>query len=90
MTISEELVLVRAELSAEEKIKAKLSTTNQLKAELYMPEVINSNDYEKLVNKPKINDVEVVGNKTIEQYGVKTMSNIEIKEMFDRIFGGNE
>lgn len=51
-------------------------------------------DYENdkhLVNRPQINDIEVIGNKSIEDYGVKTMTNIEIKQIFDRIFnkGGN-
>lgn len=48
-------------------------------------------DYEKLINRPQINDVEVIGNKSIEDYGVKTLTNIEIKQIFDRIFnkGGN-
>lgn len=51
-------------------------------------------DYEKntqLINRPQINEVEVIGNKSIEDYGVKTLSNLEIKQIFDRIFnkGGN-
>ena len=45
-------------------------------------------DYEKIINHPYINDEEVVGHKTFEDYGDHTLSNIEIKTIFDRVFGG--
>lgn len=45
-----------------------------------------SNNYEDLTNKPKINDVTVVGNKTFEEYGLFSLSNMEILETFNKIF----
>jgi hypothetical protein len=45
-------------------------------------------DYNLLQNKPKINGVELVDDKSFEELGVETMTNIEIKAVFDRIFGG--
>ena len=46
--------------------------------------------YPTLIDKPQINDVTLVGNKSIEDLGVYTMTNIEIKEIFDRVFNKGE
>lgn len=53
--------------------------------------VVETGDYEKLSNKPSINDVILIGNKTFEELGDRNLSNLEIKAIFDRIFdnGGN-
>ena len=48
--------------------------------------IVESGDYEKIINHPYINDEEVVGRKSFEDYGVRTMTNLEIKELFDRVF----
>lgn len=48
--------------------------------------VVETGDYEKLSNKPSINDVTLIGNKTFEELGDRNLSNLEIKEIFDRIF----
>lgn len=45
-------------------------------------------DYNSLFNKPHINGEEVIHDKSIEEYGVNTMSNLEIKKMIERVFGG--
>ena len=42
--------------------------------------------YDVLPNKPQINDVTVVGNKTFEEYGLFSLSNQEILETFNKIF----
>lgn len=47
-------------------------------------------DYNSLIHKPKINGVEVIHDKSIEDYGVKAMTNSEILETFNRVFGGND
>lgn len=44
-------------------------------------------NYNALTNKPSINDVVLMGNKTFEDLGDMPLTNLEIKEMFDRIFG---
>ena len=41
-------------------------------------------DYDDLDNKPKINDVELKGNKTFENLGINTITNIELEEMLNR------
>lgn len=45
-------------------------------------------DYEKLINKPQINDVTLIGNKSFEELGVNTMTNLEIKNIFNKVFKG--
>lgn len=43
-------------------------------------------DYTDLKNKPSINDVELVGNKTSEDIGISTISNSQISKLIDYIF----
>ena len=59
-----------------------------------MGQVINRvGDYEDLIKKPKINGVELIGNKTFEQLGEETLTNSELKDIIDSqfatIFGGS-
>lgn len=35
-------------------------------------------DYEKLINRPRIEDVEVIGNKTFEDYGLSELTGDEL------------
>ena len=41
-----------------------------------------SDDYEVLINKPKIESVELIGNKTLEDFGLEECSNDDILAMF--------
>lgn len=46
--------------------------------------------YPPLTQKPSINDVVLLGDKTFEDLGDHILTNIEIKALFDRVFkGGN-
>lgn len=51
-------------------------------------QLVHTDNYNDLYNKPSINEVELKGNKTFEDLGDRTLSNIEIKAVFDRVFGG--
>lgn len=44
------------------------------------------NDYEELINKPSIEHIELVGNKSFSDLGLETMSNMEILTMFNEVF----
>ena len=50
-------------------------------------------NYEELENLPSINGETLIGNKTFEELGEKTITNTELKNLIDRqfaaIFGGN-
>lgn len=49
---------------------------------------VSTSDYNGLSNKPQINEVTLQGNKTFDELGDHTLSNLEIKAIFDRIFNG--
>lgn len=52
----------------------------------YDAKIVNTGtlNYEELNNKPKINDVELKGNKTFDNLGINTITNIELEEMLNR------
>lgn len=74
----------------DDKVNAKFNDDSQINAKFSDVIVVETGDYEKLINHPQINDEEVVGNKTFEQYGLRSITNLEIKEIFDRVFKGGE
>ena len=45
-----------------------------------------TNNYNALVEKPSINGVTLIGDKSIEELGVDTMTNQEILNIFNRVF----
>lgn len=45
--------------------------------------IITEKDYEKLIKKPRINEVELVGNKTLEELGIEECTNQDIDDMFE-------
>ncbi len=51
-----------------------------------LPDVSYENDYEKIRNKPKINGVELLGDKTFEQLGRKKMTNRAIQDIVDSVY----
>lgn len=51
---------------------------------------VSTGDYNDLKNKPSINEVMLKGNKTFEELGDHTLTNIEIKSIFDRVFKGGQ
>ena len=47
-------------------------------------------NYEKLTNKPSINEVELNGDKTFEQLGISPLSNLEIMQIINKAGEGGE
>ena len=45
------------------------------------------NDYEKLLNLPSIESVQLKGNKSFEDLGLTVCSNLDIDNLFKSIFG---
>ena len=74
------------EISLSGRISA-VSMSGSLNAEtgmsgtLNMAERVYENDYEKLVNKPKINGVELISDKSFEELGDHVLTNFEILEL---------
>lgn len=48
--------------------------------------VVPARDYDDLTNKPSINEVELVGNKTFEELGDSPLTNSEIHAIYARVF----
>nr|DAQ88141.1 MAG TPA: hypothetical protein [Caudoviricetes sp.] len=40
-----------------------------------------SSDYNNLVNQPKINEVKLIGNRSLEELGLNSITNIELEEL---------
>lgn len=64
------------------KLKAKFGTVNEVTKTVEVP-VTGSTDYNDLTNKPKINTVELKGDKSFEDLGLQRITNREIEAMFD-------
>ena len=68
-----------------ESLSASLSASSKVGGSLSMPDA-RTTDYEALRNLPKINDVELRGNKQLDELGLQEVSNIEIDNLFKSIF----
>lgn len=69
-----------------------VSFPKQTGIDLVIEKSAGGGSYPPLSEKPSINNVVLLGNKTFEELGVQTMTNLEIKEVFDKVFnkeGGN-
>lgn len=62
------------------------SGRGDLQGVLSVPTAARTMDYENLSNLPKLNDVEIKGNKTFDDFGMSEASNIDIDELFNQIF----
>ena len=47
-------------------------------------------DYEELENKPQINEVTLIGNKSFDDLGLSALTSLEIIEMYRRIINNAE
>ena len=81
---------LNANFIGDDTLNADFIDDRQINAQFGDVTIVESGDYEKIINHPFINDEEVVGRKTLEDYGVKTLTNIEIKQLFDRVFTKGE
>ena len=52
--------------------------------DINMAKYIYEKDYELLDNKPQIESVELIGNKSLEEIGIDRLTNSEIEEIFTR------
>ena len=63
------------------KMSGSLNADTGMSGDLKMAERVYENDYEKLHNKPKINGVELVQDKSFEELGDHVLTNFEILEL---------
>ena len=72
-----------AQISAET-LSGSLSAETPMSGTLKMAKSTTERDYEKLHNKPKINGVELVSDKSFEDLGTHAMTNLEILELMKK------
>lgn len=81
------------ELLDEDVLDIQMATNDTFTIDLVAGGYMYEKDYEKLINKPTINGVELVGDKSFEELGRDDIKNKRIKEIIDEqfnlIFGGN-
>lgn len=77
-----------ATFTNETQFNANFKTDSSLSAGFGQITMVETGDYGKLANKPKINGVTLIGDKSIEELGVDTLTNTEILEIYKRVFGG--
>lgn len=91
------------ELLDEDVLDIEMASDDILDIQLYSEDVFTidlvvggymyENNYEKLINKPSINGVELINDKSFEELGRDDIKNRTIKdiidEQFNLIFGGN-
>lgn len=83
-------VRIKAKFSESNNMAANFRDNDDLNADFDNVQIVHTDNYEELYNKPSINEVELIGNKSFEDLGDKTLTNIEIKSIFDRVFKGGQ
>ena len=53
---------------------------------LNMAERVYENDYEKLVSKPKINGVELVGNQSFDDLGMSELTALDVFNILNKVW----
>ena len=81
----------KIELTIKAQNKINLNIPENKKLSLDISRSGGGGAYPPLTQKPSVNDVVLLGNKTFEDLGDHILTNIEIKTLFDRVFkqGGN-
>lgn len=76
---------IDGEVVENSKIDLIMSPAATLNANLTLPETRSggggTNDYEELINKPKINNVTLIKNKTFSDLGLNSLSNMELESL---------
>ena len=62
-------------------VSGSLNADTGMSGDLKMAERVYENDYEKLKNKPSINGIELVQDKSFEELGDHVLTNFEILEL---------
>ena len=68
-------------------IEAVIEDKHVLTADLEAAKQVIEKNYDDLINKPYINDVELKGNKTFEDLGDHILTNTEILNLYKKVKG---
>ena len=85
--------VLNVEMASESVFDIQLYSEDVFSIDMVIGGYMYENDYNKLYNKPSINGVELMNDKSFEQLGREDIKNRRIKdvidEQYDLIFGGN-
>ena len=79
-------VRIKANFRESENMTASFSENDSMTADFGETTFIRTDNYDDLLNKPQINGVELMGDKSFEDLGDAPLTNLEIKAIFDSIF----
>lgn len=71
-------------------LSGSLRSSDRLSAGLAAPHNIYEKDYEKLDNKPSINEVELIGNKNLEDLHVNEFTRLDIIRIWNEVWGDDD
>lgn len=77
----EVLESITGSISSEHTVSGSLSKTETISGSITSAPGIVEKDYNELINKPQIESVELIGNKTMKQLGVDTLSVQEVEKI---------
>ena len=80
-TIANDSVTLRGRLSNNESLAGQLATTGAIRGTLQPGS--GTNDYERLINKPSINEVELIRDKSFSDLGLNALTNMELEALFN-------
>lgn len=74
--------ILSGSLSQTNTLNGEVNSTTTLQGDLSVPRSIpGTNDYERMINKPSIESVELIGNKTFEDLGLESIDNAKLMEL---------
>ena len=76
---------VNGKVVTKQNVNGKVNTKQSISGRVDMPSG-GARDYNLLSNKPSIEDVTLVGNKSMSDFGDRHISNLEIQEIIDSVF----
>lgn len=79
-------VRIKANFRESENMTASFGENDSVAANFGEMTFVHTDDYDDLLNKPKINGVELMGDKSFDDLGDTPLTNLEIKAIFDNIF----
>ena len=79
----------RATFQEPESLKVSFRENGSMSASFGETQLVTTSNYEELSKKPQINGVTLLGDKSFEDLGDASLSNLEIATIFNKVFGGN-
>ncbi len=81
-TLSNNNITVVPDISDND-VNASAKMTNQV-------QINNTSDYQSLMNKPQIESVELIGNKSFNDLGLSSLSNMQIEQILGGLDNGSD